>query len=162
MLIALALAAATPAANEVAIPQGEALAAALTARDAEFFSLVFDGCDPERLAAMLTPDFEMYHDRDGVVARSSEVFVRQYGENCVARQAPDAWRSRRELVTATLNVHPVPGFGAIEDGEHLFYERHGDGPEHLAGRARFTQLWQLTPEGWRLARVFSYGHRAAE
>ena len=162
MLIALALAAATPAANEVAIPQGEALAAALTARDAEFFSLVFDGCDPERLAAMLTPDFEMYHDRDGVVARSSEVFVRQYGEDCVARQAPDAWRSRRELVTATLNVHPVPGFGAIEDGEHLFYERHGDGPEHLAGRARFTQLWQLTPEGWRLARVFSYGHRAAE
>ena len=162
MLIALALAAATPAANELAIPQGEALATALTARDAEFFSLVFDGCDPERLAAMLTPDFEMYHDRDGVVARSSEVFVRQYGENCVARQAPDAWRSRRELVTATLNVHPVPGFGAIEDGEHLFYERPGDGPEHLAGRARFTQLWQLTPEGWRLARVFSYGHRAAE
>jgi hypothetical protein len=162
MLIALALAVATPAANEVAIPQGEALAAALTARDAEFFSLVFDGCDPERLAAMLTPDFEMYHDRDGVVARSSETFVRQYGEACVARQAPDAWRSRRELVAATLNVHPVPGFGAIEDGEHLFYERHGDEPEHLAGRARFTQLWQLTPDGWRLARVFSYGHRAAE
>ena len=162
MLLALALAVATPAANAVAIPQGEALAAALTARDAEFFSLVFDGCDPERLAAMLTPDFEMYHDRDGVVARSSEAFVRQYGEDCVARQAPDAWRSRRELVAATLNVHPVPGFGAIEDGEHLFYERHGDAPEHLAGRARFTQLWQLTPDGWRLARVFSYGHRAAE
>ena len=162
MLLALALAVATPAANEVVIPQGEALAAALTARDSEFFALVFDGCDPERLATMLTADFEMYHDRDGVVARSSEAFVREYGESCSARQAPDAWRSRRELVAATLNVHPVPGFGAIEDGEHLFYERRGDGPEHLAGRARFTQLWQLTPEGWRLARVFSYGHRAAE
>ena len=148
MLLALALAVATPSATEVAIPQGDALAAALTARDAEFFALVFDGCDRDRLAAMLTPDCEMYHDRDGVVARSSEAFVQQYGADCVGRQGPDAWRSRRELVAATLNVQPVPGFGAIEDGEHLFYERHGDGPERLAGRARFTQL-QLTPEGWR-------------
>ena len=162
MLIALALAVAAPAADEIALPQGEALAAALTARDAEFFALVFEACDPERLATMLTADFEMYHDRDGVVTRTSEAFVRQYGQDCVARQAPDAWRSRRELVTATLNVHPVPGYGAIEDGEHLFYERQGSGPERLAGRARFTQLWRLTPDGWRLARVFSYGHRAAE
>ena len=108
MLIALALAVAAPATDEVTLPQGDALAAALTTRDAEFFALVFEGCDPERLATMLTPDFEMYHDRGGVVARTSEAFVRQYGQDCVARQTPDAWRSRRELVATTLNVHPVP------------------------------------------------------
>ena len=56
----------------------------------------------------------------------------------------------------------MPGYGAIEDGEHVFYERRGDGPERLVGRARFTQLWRLTPDGWRLARVFSYAHRAVE
>ena len=66
------------------------------------------------------------------------------------------------LKNVSLKVDPVPGYGAIEDGEHLFYERQGDGPEHLAGRARFTQLWRLTADGWRLARVFSYGHAAAE
>ena len=158
MLIALALAASAPA---PAIPEGEALTEAIRARDSEFFATVFEGCDPERLAAMLTPDFEMYHDKGGVVARSAETFVAQYAKDCEGRKAPGAWRSRRELVAASLNVHPVPGFGAIEDGEHLFYERKGSGPERLAGRARFTQVWALTADGWRLARVLSYAHRPA-
>ncbi len=162
MLIALALAAAAPAAEEVALPEGEALTAAVAARDSDFFALLFEGCDPERMRTMLTADFEMYHDRGGVVATTAEPFVREYGQSCAAREAPDAWRSRRALVAASLTVHPVPGYGAIEDGEHLFYERQGDGPERLAGRARFTQLWRLTADGWRLARVFSYAHQAAE
>jgi len=160
-LMSLAAAAALQP-DAVGLPEGAALTEAIAARDIDFFAVAFDGCDPDRIRTMLTPDFEMYHDRGGVVALDAEAFVEDYRRSCTERQAPDAWRSRRELVRSTLNVHPVPGYGAIEDGEHLFYERQGDGPEHLAGHARFTQLWQLTPDGWRLARVFSYGHRAAE
>ena len=162
MLILLSLAAAAAASEPAALPEGPALTAAVEARDAEFFALAFEGCDPDRLRTMLAPDFEMYHDRGGVVARSADAFVDQYREACTARRAADAWRSRRALVAGTLSVHPVPGYGAIEDGEHDFYERQGDGPERLAGHARFTQLWRLTADGWQLARVFSYGHRAAD
>jgi hypothetical protein len=144
------------------LPQGAALTSAIAERDAAMFTLFFDRCDPAALSAIIAPDFEMYHDRDGVVATSGEQFVAIYAKSCAAKKAPDAWRSRRELVTASLNVHPVPGYGAIEDGEHVFYERRGDGPEHKAGTARFTQLWRLAPGGWQLARVFSYGHKAAE
>lgn len=159
--------AAQAATGALTLPEGPALTEAIRARDAELFQLAFLGCDPARLRTMLTPDFEMYHDRDGVVATNAEAFVADYDRSCHDRQRPDAWRSRRALVPASLNVHPVPGYGAIEDGEHLFYEWQGDaqGPEeragHLVGRARFTQLWKLTPDGWRLARVFSYAHAAA-
>jgi hypothetical protein len=156
-LFALSLAAAEPP----ALPEGPALAEAIRARDGEIFELIFLGCDPARLRTMLTPDFEMYHDRGGVVARNAETFVAEHERACRERQQPNAWRSRRELLPATFDVHPVPGYGAIEDGEHQFYERQGDGPERLVGHARFTQVWALTPEGWRLARVFSYAHRAA-
>jgi hypothetical protein len=166
LLAAFALAVqGTPA--TVTLPDGPALTEAIRARDAELFQLMFLGCDPARLRTMLTPDFEFYHDRDGVVATGADAFVADYDRSCHDKQRPDAWRSRRELVAASLNVHPVPGFGAIEDGEHLFYEWRGDpqGPAeragHLVGRARFTQLWKLTPDGWRLARVFSYAHAAA-
>jgi len=159
VLLAAALAAVQPAVP--ALPEGEALTSAIVARDAEFFELLFGGCDPERLGAMLTADFEMYHDRGGVVASDSAAFLADYRRSCEQRRALDAWRSRRELLRPTLNVHPVPGFGAIEDGEHQFYERRGDGPERLVGHARFTQVWKLAPDGWRLSRVFSYAHRAA-
>lgn len=158
MLLALVLALA--AHDPPALPEGAALTEAIRARDAELFAVLFERCEPERMRALVTADIEFYHDRDGVV-RSADAFVADYARFCRERQAPDAWRSRRELVEASLNVHPVPGYGAIEDGEHLFYERRGDGPERLVGRARFTQLWQLSPEGWRLARVFSYAHAPA-
>ncbi|MEQ1509685.1 MAG: nuclear transport factor 2 family protein [Sphingopyxis sp.] len=152
VLLALAL--------SVAIPEGAALTDAIRARDAEFFQVFFDSCEPDTVRAMVTDDFEMYHDRGGVVATNADAFVADYRTSCTARQHPDAWRSRRELVAETLQVYPVPGFGAIEQGDHLFYERRGDGPERMAGRAHFVQLWQLTDDGWKLARVFSYAHVA--
>ena len=145
-----------------AIPEGAALQESIAARDAEFFELVFTGCDPKRLATMLTDDFEMYHDRGGLVATSAPPFIEQYSKDCTKRSQPGEWRSRRELVPGTMKVWPVPGFGAIEDGEHVFYERKGDGPEKKVGRGRFTQAWKWTPEGWRLARVFSYDHSKVE
>lgn len=146
----------------VTIPQGEALTAAIADADSRLFQSYFDLCVPVAVASMVTDDFEMYHDRGGVVARDGAAFVDDYRRSCTARQAPDAWRSRRELVAGSLRVDPVPGFGAIEEGDHLFYERRGEGPERLAGRGHFVQLWRLTPTGWKLARVFSYRHAAAE
>ncbi len=144
------------------LPEGAALTEAIRARDAEFFHIYFNRCEPAVVRAMITDDFEMYHDKGGVVARSAQPFIDDYTRSCTEKMKPDAWRSRRELVASSLRVDPVPGFGAIEAGEHVFYERKGDGAERKAGTARFTQLWQSTPDGWKLARVFSFAHAAAE
>jgi hypothetical protein len=143
------------------IPAGPELTARIAARDAAFFELFFTGCDPAKARSFVTDDIEFYHDKGGVVTRSGDAFIADYAKDCAAKKKPDAWRSRRELVAGTLKVWPVPGFGAIEQGEHVFYERQGDGPEKLVGRALFTQLWQLTPDGWRLSRIFSYDHSPA-
>jgi len=160
-LAAAAQPAAEPPPMPPAIPTGEVLRAEIAARDAELFDTLFNRCDPARMRALLADDIEFYHDRSGVT-RGADAFVADYARACTERQAPDAWRSRRELVADSLVVDPVPGVGAIEAGEHLFYERRGDGPEQLAGRARFAQLWLRAADGWRLSRVFSYRHGAAE
>jgi hypothetical protein len=155
-LLALATAAA------IQIPTGPALTQAIAARDAALFHTFFEECDPAKMMGFLTPDLEFYHDRGGKVAGSAQQFVDDYAKQCAARAKPDAFRSRRELVAGSLEVGPVPGFGAIEEGDHLFYERQGDGPEHLVGKAHFVQLWQLGQDGvWRVARVLSYKHEAA-
>jgi hypothetical protein len=143
------------------IPEGPALKTSITARDAELFELFFLGCEPPRLRSMLTEDIEFYHDKGGFAFRNADEMVADYSKNCTARAKPDAWRSRREPVAASLTVDPVPGYGAIETGEHLFYERKGDGPEKLAGRARFAIVWKWEDGAWKMSRALSYAHTPA-
>ena len=144
-----------------ALPEGEALAAAVATRSQALFDIAFNRCDPAAMRSMVIDDLEFYHDRDGVHATNADQFVSAYEANCTSRQEPGAWRSRRELVPEGYAVYPVPGFGAIEEGDHLFYERQGEGAEQLVGRAHFVTLWQLTPDGWKAARILSYAHEAA-
>lgn len=161
--IPLALLLAAPVqAGQTAFPEGEALTESIRAADSEMFGLFFTGCDPEKLRGMVTDSLEFYHDKGGVTAKSGADFVEQYARSCEAKKAPDAWRSRRELIPESLHVDPVPGFGAMEVGEHLFYERQGDGPEKLAGRAGFAMVWQWDDGVWKLHRVLSFAHKAAE
>lgn len=156
-------AAAQTAAPAATLPGQPALTEQIAARDSEFFQVFFEGCDPARVRTMIADDIEMYHDKGGFVWRGADGVIADYRKACEERKKPDSWRSRRVLVRASLRVDPVPGHGAIEDGVHLFYERKGDGPERLAGRARFTQLWSLGADGvWRLARIFSFAHEKAE
>jgi hypothetical protein len=152
LLAALAL---SPPAVEV--PSQPALTQKIAARDAALFDVMFAGCDPAALSALVTDDMEFYHDKGGLMAH--DAFIADYAKSCMAKKAPEAWRSRRELVAGTMKVYAIPGFGAIEEGAHVFYERKGDGPERLAGKARFSILWKLGADGqWRMARTFSIDH----
>ncbi|ATQ42613.1 nuclear transport factor 2 family protein [Caulobacter mirabilis] len=158
-LSSLFLLAAAPA-EAVKIPEGAVLEKVIAERDAALFGTMFDRCEPQTLADLVTPDMEFYHDKGGRMA-SRAVFVEDYRRSCQAKLAPDAWRSRRELVPGSMKVYPIPGFGAVEEGTHLFYERKGAGAESLVGRARFSLLWKLDPDGqWRMSRAFSIDHAA--
>ena len=149
------------AAAAVTIPAQPQLTEQIAQADAALFTLFFAGCDAARMRAMVTPDVEFYHDKGGVIARDADGLVADYMKACEARKAPGAWRSRRALVRSTLSVDPVPGHGAIETGEHVFYERQGEGPEKLAGRARFAIVWRLDATGWKMSRALSYSHKPA-
>lgn len=143
------------------IPTGAALEEVLAKRDAEFFALFFEGCDPARLRTMVTDDFEFFHDKDGLVAISGDGFIADYAKSCEAKKKPNAWNSRRELTPGTMKVWPAGNYGAFEQGEHTFHERQGQGAYKLVGKAAFTQVWKLDAGTWKLARVFSYAHEAA-
>jgi len=162
-MIEMLLAAATVAPSAPpAMPEGAALRSSIEARDAELFELFFQGCDPARLRTMLADDLEFYHDKGGFVFRNADAMVSDYAKQCTDRAKPNAWRSRRELVTSSLIVDPVPSYGAMEAGDHWFYERQGDGPERLAGKARFAMVWKWQHGQWKLSRILSFAHAPAE
>jgi Domain of unknown function (DUF4440) len=161
-ILSAGLIAAAPVAGSAAPAKpADPLTEVILAADAAFFDLYFDRCDPARMAASVDPAVEFYHDKGGVVAVDAKALVADYAKSCTEKLKPDAWRSRRAIDAATVRVDPVPGYGAIEEGEHRFFERRGDGPERLAGHARFLILWKDDGGTWKPARIFSYAHRAA-
>ena len=157
MFTLLPLAAAVAAAS-ITVPTQPQLTEQVRQADAGLFAVMFDRCDPPALRAMITDDLEFYHDKGGLMA-GADAFVADTAKSCAGWTKPDAWRSRRELVPDSLHVDPIPGFGAIETGEHLFYERRGNGAEKRVGRARFAIVWALGADGhWRMRRALSYAH----
>ena len=77
----------------------------------------------------------------------------QQGCTQIGAQSPD---SHRELVPGSLEAGPIPGYGAIEVGEHLFFHRKNG--RHDCGKIKFTMLWQQKGSAWDVARFVSYGH----
>jgi hypothetical protein len=53
-------------------------------------------------------------------------------------------------------------YGAIIEGEHLFYVTMDEKPESLDGQANFLTLWLKENNAWQTSRVLSYNHHAPE
>lgn len=88
---------------------------------------------------------EFYHDKGGLsnsrtaVVESTRKFV--------------CGKVTRHLVKGSVEVYPVPGFGAIEMGLHTFFNKEEpNAPRHPG---RFTIFWQQTPAGWKISKVIS-------
>jgi hypothetical protein len=164
LLPLLAVAAVQTSPAPVKIPDQPVLTQQIEQADAALFKLFFEGpCDSARFRSMITDDVEFYHDKGGFNVRKPEDFVGQFNERCAKLADPTTWRQRRELVRGSLHVDPIPGWGAMEIGDHVFYERKGAGGEwKLVGKASFAMVWVLGADGkWRVSRVLSYAHGPA-
>jgi hypothetical protein len=163
LLAVAAQTSATPA--PATIPPQPQLTQQIHDADAALFKLFFEGpCDTARFRAMITDDVEFYRDKGGFNVRKPEDFVGQFKDRCAKLADPTSFRQRRELVESSLHVDPIPGWGAMEIGDHLFYERKGaEGEWHLVGKASFSMVWVLGPDAkWRVSRVLSYDHGSAK
>jgi hypothetical protein len=129
----------------------------LAEKDRVFYDAVFNTCDLEVLRRLVTGDFEMYHDKSGLVASSGTRFVQNIRDLCDRRQWGADYPARRELVEGTLEVFPLDNYGAIQVGVHRFYREGGSQPVEVS---RFTHIWKKEADGtWKLARAMSYDHK---
>lgn len=145
-LLALA-ACATPAAPASA-PRvvDPALTALIAEKDAAMFA-AFNTCDGETFGAYLEDDLEFYHDNAGLsVGRAATV---------EAVNTNVCNNFTRQLVPGTLEVWPIPGYGAVETGLHTFTNVGADAPH---GIARFLHVWHQDGDSWRISRIVSYDH----
>lgn len=135
-----------------------AMTDAVLRADKALFTAVFDTCDVDAVAALVTDDMEFFHDKGGLVTTSGAGFIESIRGKCERQRTGADFLSRRELVDDTVRVYPLNNYGAIEIGEHRFYALREGHPDQLTESARFTHVWHEDHGAWRLARVLSYDH----
>ena len=138
----------TSPAVEPASAEARALFDEIAAADRAMFD-GFNAHDVERATMFFSADVEMYHDKGGLLSLADAVsgmkgnFAKNDG-------------LRRELVAGSMEVFPIPGYGAIQVGAHEFCHREGD--EDVCGTFRFLHVWQRRDGGWKITRAISYDH----
>lgn len=121
------------------------------------FWKAYNRCDVEEMKTFFTDDLEFYHDKNGLTLSKTKLFESIRSGLC---GNPDWWL-RRKAVDGSLQVYPLDNYGAILTGEHVFYINETGKKERLDGLARFTHVWLLTDDGWKMHRILSYDHGPA-
>jgi hypothetical protein len=121
------------------------------------FWLSYNRCDVDKMKTFFTDDLEFYHDKNGLTVGLDTFEAASRSGLC---GQPD-WKLRREALHGTVKVYPLSDYGAIINGEHVFYVTEKGNPEYLDGQALFTHVWLRKDNQWKMARVLSYNHGPA-
>ncbi len=130
----------------------------LKAQDSTFFERGFNQCDLEYLESVVADDLRFYHDQSGVQDR--KVFFENTKKYICGSSDQ---KPIRKVEESSLVVYPLYQngnlYGAIQHGEHHFYIRENGKEDVYTSSAKFTHVWLLENEVWKLSEVLSYDHR---
>ncbi len=125
------------------------------------FWVAYNNCDIEIMQQFFTDDIEFYHDKGGLTL-GRENLIRSVRKNLCGN---GNLKLRREAIKESIKVFFLQGsdtiYGAIISGEHVFYILEKGKEARLDGLAKFTNVWILTDNVWRMSRVLSYDHGPA-
>lgn len=115
----------------------------------EGFNHCADAAQLQRHIERIDPALEFYHDKGGADF-SRDKYVSDLKANVCGK-------FERQRVPGTLRVYPIPGYGAIALGVHVFCPF---ATGRCEGAGDFLMVWKQDGERWRLTRAISYAHRA--
>lgn len=92
---------------------------------------------------------EFYHDGSGLTF---------YADNVAAfkRMMTNTPDLKRELLKETMEVYPIPGYGAVQIAQHRFC--HMENGKMDCGVFKFIHTWRKTEKGWKVTRIISVDH----
>ncbi len=121
------------------------------------FWRAFNSCNIEVIKSYVTQDLEFYHDKNGFTTEV-ETFLEKL-KNGVCSDF-DNFKIIRKAIPGTIKVYPLGDYGAIITGAHSFYISRNNTPSRLDGNAKFTHVWRVQDNNWKMSRVLSYDHKS--
>ena len=115
-------------------------------------TLLFDAFNSrniDRLKQFFDTSLELYQDNIG---------VRNYKEtiDAFSNLFKMDYVLTRKLVSGSMEVYPIKGYGAIQTGMHVF--SHIENGKYQEGTFKFMQIWQKKDNVWHVTREITYGH----
>ncbi len=128
-------------------PDDQKLYDTIVKLDSIFFSL-YNNCATQlqAYADFYSDSIEFYHDKGGL-SNSKQDVVNGTKKNICGKVT-------RELVKGGVEVYPIPGYGAVEMGLHMFHnnQEKQTGPPKVS---KFIIFWKQTNKEWKIAKVVS-------
>jgi hypothetical protein len=112
--------------------------------DSVYFN-AYNSCDMDAQAAIYADSIEFYHDKSGLETSKKDLLA-AIKENICGKVT-------RVLVKGSLEVYPIPGYGAVEIALHQFIN-HAE-HDHLSAPDKFIVIWRFKNEKWQITRVVS-------
>jgi hypothetical protein len=130
--------------NYVYKPKDPALYDTIVHMDSVYFN-AYNSCDMPTQAAMYSDSIEFYHDGSGL-ERSKQRLLQALKDNICGKVT-------RVLVKGSIEVYPIPNFGAVEIGLHRFINHQEN--NSLSKPDKFILIWRHTNGKWLIYRVIS-------
>jgi Domain of unknown function (DUF4440) len=128
-------------------PDDQKLFDAIVHLDSVFFA-AYNNCtlQLDKYAAFYSDSLEFYHDKGGLSTSKQDVVEGTKKNIC--------GKVTRELVKGSVEVYPIPGYGAVEMGLHMFHnnQEKQTGPPKVS---KFIIFWQQINKEWKITKVVS-------
>ena len=123
---------------------GQDLRSTILHLDSAFFN-AYNSCDMDTQAALISDSIEFYHDHNGLSTSKADLLTGIKNNIC--------GKVTRVLEKGSVEVYPIPGFGAVEIGYHRFINHQES--EKPSGPGRFVIFWRQKEGKWQLYRIAS-------
>ncbi len=125
-------------------PADKALYKVILAMDKKYFD-AYNECDMDTQASLYAEDLEFFHDKGGLSTSKPDLLESLKNNIC--------GKVTRTLIEGSVEVYPIPNYGAIEMGYHKFYNNQE--PNAKSKPSRFLLVWKNEDEKWIISKVIS-------
>ena len=125
-------------------PASQELYNTIVHMDSVYFT-AYNNCDMEKQAEIYSDSIEFYHDRGGLETSKQNLLAAIKKNIC--------GKVTRVLVKGSIEVYPIPGYGAVEIALHKFIN-HQEG-DAVSKPDKFIVVWRQRGDKWQITRVVS-------
>ena len=112
--------------------------------DATYFN-AYNSCDMETQAKLYAEEIEFFHDKGGLASCKEELLASLQENIC--------GKVKRTLIKGSIEVYPIPNYGAVQIGYHRFFNK--EEPNAPSIPSKFIVVWKSTNSSWKITKVIS-------